>query len=249
MKLVVRVTAPENNAKWDFLFSIFNVASDDQSFLERVVSQRRLSEMIDDAFAKSIFENHYSELFEFYDVKVFLQTDVPESVPRESRLCAYSKFVVDLVQKTCKADVVNTDRASNFLSFLRGIESGRMPKLSLRDDIYLNRGIERFAQQKNLSSDEYQVLLFRNFTTGCQKGIAVAVKLILICGGKPDCALTPDELRRFRLLKDIGEEGFTRHFVSASERATNKAMTIKPVALLELNQKDLREMWRCLSGE
>ena len=47
----------------------------------------------------------------------------------------------------------------------------------------------------------------------------------------------------------FGEDGFARHFVSASERATNKAMTIKPMALLELNQKDLREMWRCLSGE
>lgn len=249
MKLAIRVTDPGNDAKWNFLFSIFNVASDDQSFLERVASQRRLSEMIDDAFAKSIFENHYSELFDFYDVKVFLQTDVPESIPREFRLCAYSKFVVDFIQKTCKTDVVNTDRASNFLSFLRGIENGRMPKLSLRDDIYLNRGIERFAQQKNLSSDEYQILLFRNFTTGCQKGIGVAVKLILICGGKPDCSLTSDELRRFRLLRDIGEDGFTRHFVSASERATNKAMTIKPMVLLELNQKDLREMWRCLSRE
>lgn len=167
----------------------------------------------------------------------------------EFRLCAYSKFVVDFIQKTCKADVVNTDRASNFLSFLRGIENGRMPKLSIRDDIYLNRGIGRLAQQKNLSSDEYQILLFRNFTTGCQKGVGVAVKLILICGEKPDCSLTSDELRRFRLLKDVGEDGFARHFVSASERATNKAMTIKPMALLELNQKDLREMWRCLSGE
>lgn len=249
MKLAIRVTDPGNDAKWNFLFSVFNVASDDQSFLERVVSQRRLSEMIDDALAKSIFDNHYSELFEFYDVKVFLQTDVPESVPRECRLCAYSKFVVDFIQKTCKADVVNTDRASNFLSFLRGIENGRMPKLSIREDIYLNRGIGRLAQQKNLSSDEYQILLFRNFTTGCQKGVGVAVKLILICGEKPDCSLTSDELRRFRLLKDVGEDGFARHFVSASERATNKAMTIKPMALLELNQKDLREMWRCLSGE
>ena len=83
MKLAIRVTDPGNDAKWNFLFSVFNVASDDQSFLERVVSQRRLSEMIDDALAKSIFDNHYSELFEFYDVKVFLQTDVPESVPRE----------------------------------------------------------------------------------------------------------------------------------------------------------------------
>lgn len=105
MKLAIRVTDPGNDAKWNFLFSVFNVASDDQSFLERVVSQRRLSEMIDDALAKSIFDNHYSELFEFYDVKVFLQTDVPESVPRECRLCAYSKFVVDFIQKTCKADV------------------------------------------------------------------------------------------------------------------------------------------------
>lgn len=198
----------------------------------------------DDALAKSIFDNHYSELFEFYDVKVFLQTDVPESVPRECRLCAYSKFVVDFIQKTCKADVVNTDRASNFLSFLRGIENGRMPKLSIRDDIYLNRGIGRLAQQKNLSSDEYQILLFRNFTTGCQKGVGVAVKLILICGEKPDCSLTSDELRRFRLLKDVGEDGFARHFVSASERATNKAMTIKPMALLELNQKDLCNTYR-----
>lgn len=81
MKLAIRVTDPGNDAKWNFLFSIFNVASDDQSFLERVASQRRLSEMIDDVLAKSIFENHYPELFEFYDVKVFLQTDVPESVP------------------------------------------------------------------------------------------------------------------------------------------------------------------------
>lgn len=53
MKLAIRVTDPGNDAKWNFLFSVFNVASDDQSFLERVVSQRRLSEMIDDALAKA----------------------------------------------------------------------------------------------------------------------------------------------------------------------------------------------------
>ena len=135
MKLAIRVTDPGNDAKWNFLFSVFNVASDDQSFLERVVSQRRLSEMIDDALAKSIFDNHYSELFEFYDVKVFLQTDVPESVPRECRLCAYSKFVVDFIQKTCKADVVNKDRESNFLRILRGIENGRKTKISIRNEI------------------------------------------------------------------------------------------------------------------
>ena len=37
MKLAIRVTDPGNDAKWNFLFSVFNVASDDQSFLERVV--------------------------------------------------------------------------------------------------------------------------------------------------------------------------------------------------------------------
>ena len=32
MKLAIRVTDPGNNAKLEFLFSVFNVASDDQKF-------------------------------------------------------------------------------------------------------------------------------------------------------------------------------------------------------------------------
>lgn len=63
MKLAIRVTDPGNDAKWNFLFSVFNVASDDQSFLSSTTLRYFCRQMFRSQFRGNVGSAHTVSLW------------------------------------------------------------------------------------------------------------------------------------------------------------------------------------------
>lgn len=97
------------------------------------------------------------------------------------------------------------------------------------------KGVNFLANYLKLGTTDYQFYLIQKFKgKGVTKTSPVAIKILRILGNKPTLRLTDEEYRRLERCKTSGPASFNE--TTVGNKATQKAMMVKPLELLKLTQ-------------
>ena len=201
----------------------------------------------------------YKLFFEFPGAfERFMRIEIPTSVPLVQAIPMYLRHTVDELQKTCRKDLINTDKPNDFFDELRKLNNARLRKLSNTDEINVLKGTEVLASQKNSLPNDYRAITLQRLKAREKcKGLATAVKVILVLGGSERCSLSDKEKFLFRLYCLKGREQFRsgnlvhndleRTFLRIN--ADDKQLVTQTLMLLDLGQEDLKNLWPLITKE
>lgn len=245
MLLIVNTIDPESEKRWNHLLNLFNVKITDQGFLRAVLQENKLSAQLDKDAAERIHDKHYQTLSDYYSIDLYIRMNASAGTPFALLISEYCKFVIDCLQTQCRKNIHIEGEQNLLFKALKNLENKRVANLTSTDEFFIEKGVKVLAQHLNVETSAYQSYLLQRFQgKGVSKAGPIAIKLIKILGGKPNCRLQEDEYRRFKKYRDFGMEGFSD--LPPNSRATLKATTEKPLELLRLTQHDLKALWNDL---
>ncbi len=295
-----------NTKEWFLLKQVFTPEFDDeQDFLLAVYSKEKLSSHLN-VEAVGMDPEKYKLFFEFPGAfERFMRIEIPTSVPLVQAIPMYLRHTVDELQKTCRKDLINTDKPNDFFDELRKLNNARLRKLSNTDEINVRhtvdelqktcrkdlintdkpndffdelrklnnarlrklsntdeinvlKGTEVLASQKNSLPNDYRAITLQRLKAREKcKGLATAVKVILVLGGSERCSLSDKEKFLFRLYCLKGREPFRSGNLVHNDlartfsriNADDKQLVTQTLMLLDLGQEDLKDLWSSITKE
>lgn len=248
-----------NTKEWFLLKQVFTPEFDDeQDFLLAVYSKEKLSSHLN-VGAVGMDPEKYKLFFEFPGAfERFMRIEIPTSVPLVQAIPMYLRHTVDELQKTCRKDLINTDKPNDFFDELRKLNNARLRKLSNTDEINVLKGTEVLASQKNSLPNDYRAITLQRLKAREKcKGLATAVKVILVLGGSERCSLSDKEKFLFRLYCLKGREPFRSGNLVHNDlartfsriNADDKQLVTQTLMLLDLGQEDLKDLWSSITKE
>ena len=150
MNLTVRKDT-RNTKEWSLLKQVLRPEfEDEQDFLLALYGKEKLSSHLN-VEAVGMNPELYMLFFEFPGAfERFMRIEIPTSVPLAQAIPMYLRHTVDELQKTCRKDLINTDKPNDFFDELRKLNNARLRKLSNTDEINVLKGTEVLASQKTV---------------------------------------------------------------------------------------------------
>lgn len=258
MNLTIRKDT-RNTKEWSLLKQVLRPEfEDEQDFLLALYGKEKLSSHLN-VEAVGMNPELYRLFFEFPGTfERFMRIEIPTSVPLVQAIPMYLRHTVDEIQKMCRKDLINTDKPNDFFNELRKLNNARLRKLTNTDEINILKGTEVLASQKNSLPDDYRAITLQRLKAREKcKGLATAVKVILVLGGSERCSLSDKEKFLFRLYCLKGREQFRsgnlvhndlgRTFLRIN--ADDKQLVTQTLMLLDLGQEDLKNLWSSIIKE